>query len=318
MNIQLSDVATKIKNNDFFLILIHMYPDGDALGSSFGICRALQKIGKHARILCSDPVPQKFLYLTEFIIKEDFEPRYIISVDLPSVSLLGADLQKYSNLINICIDHHPSNTGYAHETFVDADAAANCEIIYKILLEMNIKIDTEIASCLYTGISTDTGCFEYSNTSASSHRIAADLMDLGADSAKINERLFMQKSRKKLETEKIMYKNLEYSFGEKCAVTSITTQEMQSASISDNELDGIASIPIKIEGVQIGITLREKPGGLFKASVRTRENIDANKFCSIFGGGGHAKSGGFNIEGNLKTVKLKISDAIASMLGWQK
>lgn len=312
----LSNIAQIIKSKDFFYILTHMYPDGDALGSAFALCRALQKIGKHAKILCNDPVPQKYEFLSAFVEQEEFEHRYIISVDLAETTLLGSNLEQYKSKIDMRIDHHPSNKNYATINYVDSSAAANCEIIYSLLKEMGASVDKEIATCLYTGIATDTGCFEYSNTSAQSHIMAAELMEIGAPADAINENLFTVKSRKKLETEKIIYENLDYFFDGKCALTFITLDEMKKIGITDSELDGISSIPIKIEGVQVGITIREKVSGVHKVSVRTRANIDANRLCSYFGGGGHIKAGGFNVEGNIEEAKSYILETVKSQLGW--
>ncbi len=312
----LASLSKIIKDKDFFYILTHIYPDGDAMGSAFALCRALQKMGKHSKVLCNDSIPQKFDFLSAFVKKEEFDSKYIISVDLADTSLLGPNLEKYSSKIDMCIDHHPSNKNYAALNYVDSAAAANCEIIYKLLKEINEPIDKEIATCLYTGIATDTGCFEYSNTTAKSHFIAAELMNIGAPVAEINEKIFTVKSEKKLSTENTIYKNLEYFFDGKCALTFITLKEMQFIGTTDNELDGIASIPIKIEGVQLGITIREKASGIHKVSVRTKGDVDSNLFCSYFGGGGHSRAGGFNIEGTVEKAKSYILDTVKSKLGW--
>lgn len=293
-----------------------MYPDGDALGSAFALCRALQKFGKHAKVLYENPIPEKFKYLTEFVTEENFDSKFIIAVDLADTSLLEPTLKKYKNKINMSIDHHISNKNYAEINFINPVAAANCEIIYKLLTEMNIIPDPEIASALYTGISTDTGCFQYSNTTSETHSITAELMKLGASTEKLNENLFLIKTPKKLELEKIIYKNLEFKFDSRCAITYVTLDEMNKIGISDNELDGIASIPIRIQGVKIGITLREKTENCFKVSVRTSSNINANDFCENFGGGGHAKAGGFSISGDLGDVKNQISNKIKSIMEW--
>ncbi len=315
--VSLLNLSNIIKNKDCFYILTHMYPDGDALGSSFALCRAIQKCGKHAKVLCNDPVPLKFRYLESYIKKEEFDPQYIISVDLADTTLLGPNLEKYkSQKINVCIDHHLSNKNYASLSFVDITAASTCEIIYKLLLEMNIKIDEKIASCLYTGIATDTGCFEYSNTTATTHFIAAKLINHGAKIDEINEKLFTIKTKKNIETEKIINKNLKFFFNDKCAITYITLKEMDEIGIKENELDGIASIPIKIEGVKIGVTIREKSSGLNKISVRTSSDVDANEFCNLFGGGGHTKAAGFSMEGSIEHITKSILEKIKSELNW--
>lgn len=311
-------IVSYLKSNDFFYIITHMYPDGDALGSAFGLCLALQRLGKHAKVLNEDDIPKKFRFLYDYVKKEDFECKSVISVDLAEASLLRPELKIYEDKIDVCIDHHKVNKFKAPLSCINSSAAACCEIIYRIIKDLGVDIDKEIAACLYTGISTDTGCFEYSNTSADSHYIAAKLMECGAPVAKINESIFTKKSRIKLETEKNMYKNLVYFFSDKCAITHISINEMEKIGITDNELDGIASIPIKIEGVEIGITLREKVGGIYKASVRTSENIDASKFCEYFQGGGHQRAAGFTINGDVSEIYEKINDVLIHKFGWKK
>ncbi len=313
---KLSDIANILKKNDYFYILTHMYPDGDALGSAFALCRALQKIGKHAKVICDNPLPEKFQYLTEFIKKEDFDFNYILAVDLADTALLESNSKKYIGKIDLCIDHHMSNKNYAKINFINSKAAANCEIIYNLLNKMEIILDPEISTALYTGIATDTGCFQYSNTTSDTHFITSELIKHGAQFEQINEKLFLTKTRKKIELEKIIYKNLEYRFNSKCAITHVTLKEMEEIGIGDNELDGIASIPIKIEGVQIGITIREKSENFFKVSVRTSSYINADEFCKNFNGGGHARAGGFSIFGNINNVKNEIANKIKSIMEW--
>lgn len=316
--LSLLNISNIIENKDYFYILTHMYPDGDALGSSFALCSALQNMGKHAKVLCNDPVPEKFKYMQEYIKEEDFNPEYIISLDLADTSLLGENLREYENKINLCIDHHISNKKYAPLFFIDSTASATCEIIYRLFLNMNIKITKEIASCLYTGIATDTGCFQYSNTSSSTHFIAGKLIQSGAPIDIINKRLFITKSKEKIELEKIISKNLEYFFRNKCAITHITQKEIENLNIDDGNIDGIASIPIRIEGVDIGITIKETNFQENKISVRTSENIDANEFCVHFGGGGHTRAGGFKMNGKIEDVKNKILDHVRKIVNQNK
>lgn len=316
--VSLINIANIINNKDYFYILTHMYPDGDALGSSYALCRIIQKMGKHAKILYNNPMPEKFKYMESYIKKEDFNPEYIISLDLADTSLLGENLEQYKDKINLCIDHHISNKKYSPLFFIDSTAAATCEIIYRLLLEINVPCDKEIASCLYTGIATDTGCFEYSNTTYTSHFIAGKLMQYGAPVDIINEHLFTVKPKKKIELEKVMYQNLEYFFENQCAITQITLREMDKLGIKDGDLDGIASIPIKIEGVDIGITIKETETEKYKVSVRTSNKVNANEFCENFGGGGHARAGGFQTNGNIETAKKEILNIVNKTLYQKK
>lgn len=138
--------------------------------------------------MCSDPVPPQFAYLAEGESKTAFEPLFIIAVDVASKELLGSALAEYASRVNLCIDHHRTNGDYACGTLVDDQAAAACEILYAVIAAMGVSLTPQIASCLYTGIATDSGCFKYPNTTARTHRIAAELIEAGADYAAINRR----------------------------------------------------------------------------------------------------------------------------------
>lgn len=309
----LYEIARFIEAHDNYEILTHVYPDGDTLGSGFALCMALQQIGKNARVITTN-IPSKFLYLLKGVKQQTFDAETIISTDIAADSLLGSNMSKYIGKVDICIDHHGSNTFNAKHKFVDKYAAANCEIIYKLLLRLNVKITEEIADCLYTGISTDTGCFRYTNTTAETMRIAASLMDLGCNTAYINKVMFETKSKEKIQLEHAVYDTIEYCANGKCAIIYTTLSMLERLNIGDDEMEGLASIPRQIDGVLIGITMREKEGGFFKISVRTNDNINASDFCSRFNGGGHPAAAGCTIEGDLKTVKNKLIKAAEEFL----
>lgn len=156
----------------------------------------------------------------------------------------------------------------------------------------------------------------YSNVTERTHRIVSELLKAGIDAGKINEKMFILEPKKHFELKKIIYNNLRFYFSDKLAITYITLEEMARNGITDNELDGIASIPIKIEGVEMGISVREKPDGTCKVSVRTRSEIDADEFSEIFGGGGHKRAGGFNIAGNASVAIEKIKKTVVNFARW--
>ena len=310
---KLFEVANFLKEHDNFEILTHAYPDGDTLGSGFALCLALQQMGKNARVITTN-VPSKFLYLLNGVKHQSFEAETIVSTDVASDSLLGSNMGTYIGRVDLCIDHHGSNNFTAKEKYVDSDAAANCEIIYKILVELGVNFTEEMADCLYTGISTDTGCFRYTNTTSDTMRITASLMDLGCNSAYINKVMFETKSKEKIQLEHAVYDTIEYCADGKCAIIYTTLDMLKQLDVGDDEMEGLASIPRQIEGVLIGITMREKDGGFFKVSVRTNDNIKASDFCSIFGGGGHPAAGGCTIECALEEVKAKLKKAVVKFI----
>ncbi len=299
----LNEVAEILKNQNNIEILTHHYPDGDTLGSAFGLCLALQNIGKNARVILSGKMARKFDFLKNGVKEQSFTPQFVMSVDVAAKALLGENEEAYGDKIQLCIDHHGSNSLGVENSYIDATAAANAEIIYDLLLIMGVKITKEIASCLYTGISTDTGCFMYTNTTAKTHNIAGELMNTGIDFGAINRAMFETKTKEKLALERMVYDTLDYYCDGKLAIIYTTLAMQSKLNLGDDEMEGLASIPRQIEGVKMGITIREKKNKEFKISVRTNGDTDACAFCQIFGGGGHKGASGCTIKGDLITVK---------------
>ena len=306
-------VVDFLKANDNFEILTHNYPDGDCLGSGYGLCLALQQLGKNARVITT-ALPKDFKVLLNGVKEQDFRAQCVVSVDVADEKLLGCNQEKYQGKIDLCIDHHKSNRVDAPLKFVDDTSAAACEIIYRILLELGVTFTKEIANCLYTGISTDTGCFRYTNTTAATLRICADLLEYGCDSGYINKVMFETKSKAKVRLERAVYDTMLYCADGKCAIINTTLEMQKALNISDDELEGLASIPRQIEGVLIGIVMREKEGGVFKVSVRTNGNVNAAEFCQKFGGGGHSAAAGCSVNGGLYEVRSKLISAAEAIL----
>lgn len=312
--ITLSEAATLLTENDNFHILTHRYPDGDTLGSAFALCYALRSMGKKANVKINGKLPSKFTYLAEDYEDQSFERKFVVSVDVAAMSLLGELEEEYKDCIDLCIDHHGSNSMLADNICVDANCAAACEIIHVILKAMRVKVTRKIANALYTGISTDTGCFCYTNTTAQTHRIAAELIECGCEFSKINRINFETKTRAKLKMERMVYDTMEFYCGGKCAIIYTTIAMQNALGAGDDEMEGLASIPRQIEGVKMGITMREKEDGTFKVSVRTNDGINASQFCARFGGGGHAAASGCSIKGDLPTVKYMLIKAAEEVL----
>ncbi len=312
--ITLSEAATLLTENDNFHILTHRYPDGDTLGSAFALCYALRGMGKKANVKISGKLPSKFTYLAEDYEDQSFERKFVVSVDVAAPSLLGELEEEYKDCIDLCIDHHGSNSMVADNICVDANCAAACEIIHVILKAMRVKITRKIANAVYTGISTDTGCFCYTNTTAQTHRIAAELIERGCEFSKINRINFETKTRAKLKMERMVYDTMEFYCGGKCAIIYTTIAMQNALGAGDDEMEGLASIPRQIEGVKMGITMREKEDGTFKVSVRTNDGINASEFCARFGGGGHVAASGCSIKGDLPTVKYMLIKAAEEVL----
>lgn len=304
MRIDVKKCAELLKKQDNILILTHAHPDGDTLGCGFGLCRALIKMGKKARVVNADEIPKKYDYLYKDIEIFDFKEDYIVAVDVATENLLGPLCDKYSGKINLCIDHHGTNTEYA-ENLLLIETAAACEIIYTVINELDVQIDKETADCLYTGISTDTGCFRYASATSDTYRIAADLMDKGADNGAINRAMFETKTKTYAALERLAIEGMRFYINERVCILTVTQEMYKKSGSNEQETEPLAPITRQIEGVEIGITIREKEDGTCKASFRTF-GVNAAEIAKFYGGGGHPQAAAcrFNCSVTEATEKL--------------
>ncbi len=307
MQITAVQAAEILKAEDNITILTHFHPDGDTIGSGFALARALRKMGKKANVINNDEMHPKYAYIWKGIKKQRFKEQFVVAVDIATEHLLGDRIyEKYAGRIDLSIDHHPTNSFFAKNTCLEGNSAAAAEIIYYVIKALGVEIDEDMASCIYTGVSTDTGCFKYRNTTARSFYIAGVMKDLGADTETINEVMFETKTRGELELERIILEKMEYSYDNKLAIAVITQKMYSDTGTTEDECEYIAGIPRQVAGVYVGVTIKERKNGTFKASVRTKPPIDAGKICAKFGGGGHANAAGCYFDGTLEEFKEKI------------
>ena len=314
--ISLNEAAEFLRARDNFVILSHVYPDGDTLGSSTALCMGLQKLGKHAMIRCSDEIGPKYQFLFEKVKTEDFTPETVVAVDIADTSLFGEPLfGLYGDKVDLCIDHHPSNSCYAARCFIDPKAAATCEIIFDLLKLLGVEPDSAIAASLYTGITTDTGCFKYTNVTPRTYRIAADLVETGMNAPAINRRMFDTKSRAHMEIERRVADTMEYYCGDRVAFITITRQMIRETGATEDDMEGLSSIPRQVEGVLVGVTVREKETGGYKISLRAQQPVNASEICAKLGGGGHPGAAGCTLNTTLEEAKAQMLQAIREYLG---
>lgn len=318
MRIDVKQAADFLRENDDFLILMHGNPDGDTLGCGYGLCGALQRMGKRARAVCPDVIPSRFDYLKEGVDNQQFEPKTVVCVDVADTVLLG-DMKALGNSAALCIDHHLSNREYAERLLVRPDDAAACEIVYEIILELGVKFDRMLANCIYTGAATDTGCFKFSNTTAQTHIVAAEMIKFGAEFARINYVNFDLKTQGRIKLEQEVLNDIRYYAGGKVALITVPLALINSIpDIDSDDVGALSNMPRQIKGVEIGICVKEKKAGVFKASLRSSELVNVAEICVRFGGGGHKRAAGCSFEGGTiddaaeKIVKA-CCDAVAGL-----
>lgn len=309
--ITVQEAAARLAAHDRIRVLTHQSPDGDTLGCAGALCLGLRALGKQAQFVCADPVPGKYQSMLAPLTVQTFDPDFVVAVDLADPQLLGTLREQYEFAADLGIDHHGSNTGWTRESLVDASAAAACELIAQVLHALGVPLNRDIANCLYTGLCTDTGCFRYSNTTPRTLRLAADLMEAGADAAAINMQMFEIKTPSCLAIERMALDGLQYAYDGHVAVMRLSLDMIAASGATDSDLDGLAPIPRNIAGVDIGLTVRERAPGDYKVSVRTTESVDASALCRTLGGGGHVRAAGCRLSGSCDDVVQRLLAACA-------
>ena len=288
----------RLRGADDILILCHKNPDGDTIGCAGALYLALKALGKNAAILCSDTIPKMYDYMELRWFDGSFNPAFVVAVDVASIQLFGENnnVPQYAAHTNLCIDHHASNSGYAYETLLDPGAAAACEFLLDVIVDMGVTITPQIANCLYTGIATDTGCFKHPSVTVDTHRIAQQLLLAGAQMQKIH-RMYDSMTKGKAALTAYALEHLRYELDGRCALVVLPRDVINLHQVTDDQLEGISSLPRQIEGVLVGVTLRQyKNCKGYKLSVRTDGIIDASAICARLGGGGHRGAAGCNVE----------------------
>lgn len=317
---RVSEAARWLLERDRFLILTHVRPDGDTLGCAAALCRALQKRGKTAWVLENAGVTATYRdYVAGCFAPADYRPEHIVAVDIASEGLLPPEAEAYRGRTELCIDHHPSNEGYAAHLCLDAGAAACGEIVYELCREGLGVMDGEIARALYVAVSTDCGCFAYSNTTPRTHRIAADLMEYGDFAAAVNKRCFQTRSRKRLELEARLLAGARFSEGGQLALGAVSRRDLAEVGADEGDAEELSSFLRQIEGVRASATLRELPDGTWKLSLRADPDyLNCTAACARLGGGGHAAAAGASVPGvDRAEMERRVYAAIHAQLAAQ-
>lgn len=315
-------------SNDDFIVTSHISPDGDNIGSTLSMYYTLNKLGKNVYYVLDDNPPQNLKFLVENInilkSEEVSLTNYnIIALDCGDKNriCLSKELVDNSKSI-ICIDHHVSNDYYGDFNYIDTEASSTCELVYNVLVEYekseNIKIiDEDISTCLYTGLVTDTGNFAYSNAHPSSFEMAKDLLLRGAKKDTIIQNVFQSNPYNyyKLLGEALNTLDI---VDEKIASIMITKEMLKRNIISFNDVDGITSYTRDINGVEVGILLKEKKENEIKVSLRSKTYVDVSKIAQSFGGGGHIRAAGCTIYSNIEDAKKQLVDAVVKVVQGDK
>ncbi len=295
----LTEVSAEIKNPRHTLILCHRNPDPDTLGSAFALKILLQRYGSTVKIACADKPSSRFDFITggDTLEYKDEEYERIIAVDVASPAQLG-DLEFLKDRVDITIDHHAMNTRFSN--YFELFCAACAEIIMELACNELLVFDDlpkEFYTCIYAGISGDTGCFKYANTNYRTMKFGADLLTKGIDHAQINRQIFDCKTQGEIRASKLVYERIEYHCNGQLATAMITNEDKVSYDFCDDDLNDIVSLIRSINGVLVAVSIKEtSENGIYSISARSNCDIDVSVPCAELGGGGHMRASGAKIK----------------------
>ena len=312
-NCSLAETGDMLKAAQKLVIVSHVSPDGDTLGSSLALMHALRMLGKDVIMNVDDDISTVYSFLPgiaeyrRFAPEESLDADLLVIIDASSADRAGNAMDVVKSPAVLNIDHHKTNTRFADYLYLDSDAAATAEIIYSLLLEMGIKLNRDIATCIYEGIYTDTGSFKYSNTTSNTLKTAADLLNYGVNPSLISDNMEL-KSRSQVEMLRKVLETLTFLKNGKIAYIEIPL-ELYNHNV---ETDAFISYPRYVEGVEIALLFKQVEANLTRVSFRSKE-IDVAKVALSFGGGGHKKASGCSIYAPLKEAEKVILEAVGEL-----
>jgi bifunctional oligoribonuclease and PAP phosphatase NrnA len=301
-------------------IFPHVSADGDAIGSSLALGLALRNAGKTVKIYIEENIPTVFKFLPGLDLADSYNESdevmdVNIALDTGDVGRLASRAETFFKApCTINIDHHVTNTNFGHLNFVDALSASTGEIVYSLIKQMKLEIDTDIAMCLYTAIATDTGGFQYGNTTAETHRIAAELLETGINVGELSQRIFDNTTYEKLKLTQKSIELLELHENSKLAVVVLSLEDIRSTGAKDEDCDGIVNIGRSIEGVEVSVLIKEKENNEVRVNLRSKSYVDVSEVAATLDGGGHKRAAGCTVKGSIEDAKTKIINAIKDRL----
>lgn len=308
--ITIQQAAARLREAADVLIFPHIRPDGDAAGSACALCLGLRRMGKTAYIANIPVTMARYeKYLTAYFSPPDFTPGFTVAVDMPGIEQLPPGWEHFAEKIDLAIDHHGTNAGYARETLLEADSAAAGELVFLVLEALGADITPDMAEALYAALSTDTGCFRTAGTTGRTLAIAARLHDGGFDAFALTRQLFETKSAARLRLEAALFGGMRFPLPGVCVMT-LPLADITARGAGEDDMDKISLLTMTPEGVWAGLMLRQLSDGRWKLSLRTDGSVNAGAVLKTVGGGGHLDAAGAVCPGDQAVLEKTVLSAL--------
>lgn len=313
-------IIHQVKRSDHILIASHRDPDGDALGSLLALGLALSKMGKKTTLYNESTIPAVYLFLpaVKRVVHRVKQPSCYDTafvLDCGDIRRLGSDWKTIGEIgCIINMDHHVTNTGFGDIQCVDTEACATSEIIYRLITAFGIPIDRQMATCIYTGILTDTGSFRFSNTNQAAFAISREMAEVGVEPYDIAQQVFGTYSLGRIKLLNLALNSIEISSNGKLSIMTVTRRMLDMTGTHPEDVDGLINYARRIQDVKVAALIQEPKNGTgetpprrkYHVSLRSDGSVDVAAIASSFGGGGHYSAAGFQIETTLQNLKSEI------------
>jgi len=316
-----TEIGRALRDHQRFAVLSHVRPDGDALGSQLALAVSLQELGKTVRVWNEDGMLEKYSFLPHAELltkppaaKEDVD--LVVALDTAVPTRLGTALDAVGSAkMMINIDHHPSNPAYGDLVYVDPASPATGQILFELIADQKLPLTKEVAENLYVAISTDTGSFQYPNTTARTFEIAAELIRVGVDVGRVSQLLYENYPRRRIELLRELLGTMRFEGKGRVASFSLSLEMAKRLRVLPEDNEGLIDHLRAIRGVIVAVFFEELPDGKVRVSRRSKsEKADVCAICMKFGGGGHTLAAGARVRGTLAEVEQKVLEAICEVV----
>lgn len=313
-------ITGQIKKSSHLLITSHAEPDGDAVGSLIALGLALSKLNIKITLYNESPIPAvyRFLPSVERIVRHikktnTYDTAIVLDCgNLTRIGEISSAVSQIPFIINI--DHHISNTGFGNIQLIDTDACSTAEIVYRLIKDLTVPMDKDIATCLYTGILTDTGSFRFSNTNQAAFAISREMAALGMQPYDVAQHVFGTYSLGRIKLLNLALNSIEISDNGKLSIMTVTRSMLKATGTQSEDVDGLINYARRIKNVKVAALIHELPNGTaatpdmdrYHVSLRSDGSVDVATIASSFGGGGHVSAAGFQTKKTLSSLKAEI------------
>ena len=308
-----SDAVAFLRAHDSFLLIAHVSPDGDTLGSCLALQKLLQQLGKQAWVVCDDPLPHLYAFLpgADGLLAPDaaVDAQAFVAVDCADVGRTGSQWDRVGTKPSLCIDHHITNPGFADVNYIE-DCAATGELITLLYDAFGQPINPEVGACLYTAIATDTGNFAYSSVSPRTFSLMAKVMESGFDLPECNRLIYRNQRLQKLRMTARTVENAKLYRDGQVIVATLSKAETEAVDGLKADAEGIIDSLRDVETVVVACFLREEGASEVKLGLRAKDRVDCAALARAYGGGGHLRAAGATLHMSLAEAEAEVTKAL--------